>query len=293
MPEGIKVIATGYGDCRGIFQNCPKLKSIEGKFTQDNAIVYNNQLLRVAPNVVYDGQFIPDGVEIIGSRAVTGSKTSDLFIPQSVKKIRDYAFAYSDIETIRFAMTTDDPGTGKAFVDSIAETAFNYCFKLKKFIGPTDNGSLRVTPDQLGLIRDTTFYAYALGADEQIFSIPENLEVRKIVAGAFDLTDEKGKPKGIKLQHLGLPATVNHIRSRAFRNTLYINVWFKADNPPIRVEDGAFSWAKEFIVRFPAVMEGDAVDRNATAAREDEFRKALGETIGLSEYTPPEWDIFK
>ena len=293
LPEGIKVIATGYGDCRGIFQNCPKLKSIEGKFTHDNTIIYNNQLLRVAPNVVYDGQFIPDGVEIIGSRAVTGSKTSDLFIPQSVKKIRDYAFAYSDIETIRFAMTTDDPGTGKAFVDSIAETAFNYCFKLKKFIGPKNNGSLRVTPDQLGLIRDTTFYAYALGADEQIFSIPENLEVRKIVAGAFDLTDENGKPKGIKLQHLGLPATVNHIRSRAFRNTQYINVWFKAENPPVRVEDEAFSWAKEFIVRFPAVMDGDAVDRIATDEREDAFRKALGETIGLSEYTPPEWDIFK
>ena len=293
LPEGIKVIATGYGDCRGIFQNCPKLKSIEGKFTHDNTIIYNNQLLRVAPNVVYDGQFIPDGVEIIGSKAVTGSKTSDLFIPQSVKKIRDYAFAYSDIETIRFAMTTDDPGTGKAFVDSIAETAFNYCFKLKKFIGPKNNGSLRVTPDQLGLIRDTTFYAYALGADEQIFSIPENLEVRKIVAGAFDLTDENGKPKGIKLQHLGLPATVNHIRSRAFRNTQYINVWFKAENPPVRVEDEAFSWAKEFIVRFPAVMDGDTVDRTATDEREDKFRKALGETIGLSEYTPPEWDIFK
>ena len=293
LPEGIKVITTGYGDCRGIFQNCPKLKSIEGKFTHDNTIIYNNQLLRVAPNVVYDGQFIPDGVEIIGSKAVTGSQTSDVFIPSSVRKIRDYAFAYSDIETIRFAMTTDDPGTGKAFVDSIAESAFNYCFKLKKFIGPKNNGSLRVTPDQLGLIRDTTFYAYALGADEQIFSIPENLEVRKIVAGAFDLTDENGKPKGIKLQHLGLPATVNHIRSRAFRNTQYINVWFKAENPPVRVEDEAFSWAKEFIVRFPAVMDGDAVDRIATDAREDEFRKALGETIGLSEYTPPEWDIFK
>ena len=293
LPEGIKVITTGYGDCRGIFQNCPKLKSIEGKFTHDNTIIYNNQLLRVAPNVVYDGQFIPDGVEIIGSKAVTGSQTSDVFIPSSVRKIRDYAFAYSDIETIRFAMTTDDPGTGKAFVDSIAETAFNYCFKLKKFIGPKNNGSLRVTPDQLGLIRDTTFYAYALGADEQIFSIPEYLEVRKIVAGAFDLTDENGKPKGIKLQHLGLPATVNHIRSRAFRNTQYINVWFKAENPPVRVEDEAFSWAKEFIVRFPAVMDGDAVDRIATDAREDEFRKALGETIGLSEYTPPEWDIFK
>ena len=288
LPQSITTILTGYGDCRGIFQDCPNLKSIKGKFTQNNAIIYNNQLLRVAPNVVYDGQFIPDGVEIIGSKAGSHIITTELFIPSSVKKIRDKAFDYSLIETVRFAMTTDNPLTGTAYVDSIAETAFNHCFKLKKFIGPMKNGSLRVTRDNLGLCRDTTFYAYAMGADSAFFAIPEYLNVRKIASGAFDMSDESGNSVRTKLKEIGLPTTVNHFRTGAFCNNESIHLWFKSENPPTQVESGAFNYYHEFRVRFPAVMDGDAVNASATDERGVLFQKALNYST-IAYYEPSQW----
>ena len=102
LPESITTIGGGRNGDAGIFQNCPKLKTIAGKYTRNNAIVFGNQLLRVAPAVVYDGQFIPDGVEIIGNMALRHSITTDLIIPSSVKTIRDRAFEYSAIVSIYF-----------------------------------------------------------------------------------------------------------------------------------------------------------------------------------------------
>ena len=290
LPESITKIHGGYGDCEGIFQNCPNLKSIKGKFTQDNTIVYNKRLMRVAPCVAYDGQFIPDGVEIIGSKAVTGSMTSDLFIPSSVKTIRDKAFEFSKIETVRFAMTTDDPKTGNAYVDSLAETSFNHCFKLKKFIGPIKNGSLRVTRDNLGLCRDTTFYAYAMGADSAFFAIPEYLNVRKIASKSFDMSDESGNSVKTKLKEIGMPTTVNHFRTGAFCNNESIHLWFKSENPPTQVESGAFNYYHEFRVRFPAVMDGDAVNASATDERGVLFQKALNYST-IAYYEPSQWFV--
>ena len=284
LPESIKVIGTR----KGIFQDCPNLKSFKGKYTRNNAIVYNNQLLRVAPAVAYDGQFIPDGVEIIGNKAVTGSQTSDLFIPSSVKKIRDHAFEYSNISKVWFAMTTDNPETGTAYIDSLSETAFNHCFKLSKFIGPTKKGSLRVTRDHLGLIRDATFYAFALGADTTSFVIPENAGVSTIAEGVFDLTDETGNPVNIKLKNLGLPSSVKHISTHAFRNAKNLIVWFKGGNPPTRVESGAFNDATGFGVAVPAVLDGGKIDKARTQTRVAEFRAALG-ISEVSYYDPAQW----
>ena len=291
LPEGITSIQGGDNGDKGIFQDCPKLKSIKGAYTKDNTIVFNKQLLRVAPANAYDGQFIPDGVEIIGNKAVTGSETTDLFIPSSVKKIRDHAFDYSKIETVRFAMTTDDPKTGKAYVDSIAETAFNHCFKLKRFIGPevSSNGPLQITRDHLGLYRDGTFYAYALGAGATSFSIPALSDVRTIAEGAFDLTDEKGNPVSIKLRHLGLPQSVLHIRSHAFRNARNLIVWFKGVVAPTRVDSEALNEATGFGVTVPAVLNGDnKIDEAQTQVRVAEFKAALGFSE-VSFYDPAQW----
>ena len=270
LPESITTILTGYGDCRGIFQDCPSLKSIEGKFTQDNAIVYNKQLLRVAPNVVYDGQFIPDGVEIIGSKAVAGSQTSDLFIPSSVKKIRDKAFEYSNIETVRFAMTADDPDTGTAYVDSLAETAFNHCFKVKSFIGPKKNGSLRVTPDNLALYRDTTMYAFALGTDQTKYAIPEKLGIKKLVKNLFNCVEGGSS---VALRHVGLPTTIISVGQAAFMGLPAGAVSFKGGNPPRSVGGSAFS---DLLVFVPAIFNGDgSVDEDATNERIGRFKTKL------------------
>jgi hypothetical protein len=296
LPESITTFMTGYGDCAGIFQDCPKLKSIKGKFTQDNAIVYNHQLLRVAPNVVYDGQFIPDDVEIIGSKAVTGSKTSDLFIPSSVKKIRDRAFEYSHIVTVRFAMTTDDPRTGTAYVDSIAETAFIHCFKLKTFIGPMNSGSLRVTPDQRGLCRDTTLYAFAMGSTAEMpqqFNIPESMGVKRLAEGVFDITNASGEaePTVQGLSVVGLPSTLTHIGRYAFQRhppvASNMSIYFRGQNPP-KVESGAFDNInhdeRSITIRVPA-----AEDDAATQARIAQFKAAIGSSVDVFYSSYTEW----
>ena len=272
LPESITKIKGGRCGEAGIFQNCPKLKVLDGKFTHDNVIVYNKQLLRVAQNVVYDGQFIPDGVEIIGNKAVSQSSTSDLFLPSSVKTIRDYAFDYSAITTVRFAMTTDDPNTAKAYVDSIAETAFSHCFKLEKFIGPTKNGYLRVTPDKLGLVRDTTLYAYALGADATRFVIPEEMGVRCLAEGVFDI--EGGTTS---LKEIGLPSTLRYIRTGAFRSLANVSLYFRGVKPPKKIEDGAFENTSSHTITIyvPAVMDGSSIDVAATDARIEEFETAM------------------
>lgn len=287
LPESITTIEGGYGDCEGIFQDCPMLKHIQGKFTQNSSVVYNKTLFRVAPAAVFDGQFIPDGVEIIGSKAVTGSKTSDVFIPSSVRKIRDKAFEYSAIEKVRFAMTTDDPETGTAYVDSIAETAFNHCFKLEKFIGPMKNGSLRVTPDCLGLYRDTTLLAFALGSTMKsnespvtTWSIPDNLGIKKLAKGVFDM---EGAGRDIQLRKLGLPSTLTHICTLVFQSLgipqgEVLKIYFKGDTPPV-VDQGAFMnvTPKTICLYVPAVLNSDnSVNQDATEKRKKLYLDAMG-----------------
>ena len=219
LPESITTIGGGRNGDAGIFQNCYALKSIEGKFTQDNAIVYNNQLLRVAPAVVYDGQFIPDGVVIIGNKAVTHSRTSDLFIPSSVRKIRDKAFEHSAIERVRFAMSTEDPETGVAYVDSLAENAFSHCYKLKKFIGAHVNGKVKVCADDRVLYRDDTVYAYALGSSENKVIIPDDKGIKRLADSVFEMVSPEGDPlpeEQCKLEVIALPTGITHIGARTF-----------------------------------------------------------------------------
>ncbi|MBR5035096.1 MAG: hypothetical protein IKX71_07290, partial [Bacteroidales bacterium] len=81
----------GNGDEAGILTDCPRLTTIQGKFSvSGRAVVYNNTLLAVATgdDTSYS---IPDGVTRLGSRSVYGVK--ELGVPASVNKITNSAFA--------------------------------------------------------------------------------------------------------------------------------------------------------------------------------------------------------
>ena len=91
FPENLTSIKSGNGDEAGILTDCPRLTTIQGKFSvSGRAVVYNNTLLAVATgdDTSYS---IPDGVTRLGSRSVYGVK--ELGVPASVNKITNSAFA--------------------------------------------------------------------------------------------------------------------------------------------------------------------------------------------------------
>ena len=272
LPSSIKIIEGGYGSNDGPFVNCPKLSSIKGKFTvDDKMLVYKKKLLKVAETAT--SVTIPGDVVYIGTNAFYKSNVEKVKIPTSVKVIRDHAFEYSQIESVEFSMSGGDPETALSSADSLAECSFIHCFRLKNFVGPKNEKSvIRVTPDNLGLCRDTTLYAYALGADAQEFVIPESMGVKRLGEGVFDIGSYS-----TSLKKIGLPSTLNHIRDKAFGNQSGIELYFRGENPP-SVESGAFHNAKAntIIIYVPAVMNGDVVDKAATEARIAQFEAALG-----------------
>ena len=91
FPESLESIESGNGDEAGILTDCPKLTTIQGKFSvYGRAVVYSKTLLAVATgdDTSYS---IPDGVTTLGSRSVYGVK--ELGVPASVTQIRNSAFA--------------------------------------------------------------------------------------------------------------------------------------------------------------------------------------------------------
>ena len=303
LPSSIKVIEGGYGNEDGPFTACPKLESIKGTFPVDSKVrVYDNQLL------VYDKKLlkvaetatsvtIPSGVEIIGSKAFYKSNVGSITIPSSVKTIRDRAFEYSQVETVTFAVNA---GTGLAYVDSLAENSFAHCFKLKYFEGPENGTStIRVTPDQLCLCRDTTLYAFAMGSRRTEYAIPESAGVRRLAAYVFSAvssnsseTNPSADPSAVQWQKIGLPSTLTDIGDHAFSaQKANMEVWFKGENPP-KVVAGAFDDVSKITFEVPAVKKSDGtVDQIATDQRINQFKAVLGNSASILSYS--EWYAFE
>ena len=193
LPESITTIMGGYGDADGPFVDCPLLESISGKYaTADStALIYEGRLLKVVEqfNDNTEPYEIPEGVKVIGSKAFYKSPLKNVKFPESLTTIRDRAFEYSQIDSVVFRKNKQ----GAAYVDSIAENSFIHCFCLKGFDGPMTEGSVRVTPDYLGLYRDTTFYAFALGADAITYVIPGDLGIKKLAASVFSVMEKNDK----------------------------------------------------------------------------------------------------
>ena len=250
MPEGITKVGGTVGvDTTGVFQNCPSLKYFDDKdyWVQDDVLYKVAEVLTSEREERFE---IPDGVKIVGLRAFYRSKVRHVDFPNSLRTIRDKAFEYSQIEDIVFPCEGDYE-TGEAYVDSISESAFNHCFKLRSFIGP--NGpkkphKIRVLSHR-GVYQDTVMLAFALASDGDTFSIPVSLDIRKLAYGLFSM--EGGGTEGIPLEKLGLPNTISHIGPHAFSRQKNMDVYFYYPEE---------SWQDTTVVRPPEIVEGGAFD---------------------------------
>lgn len=280
LPESITTIQGGYDDEDGPFVECERLENISGKFaTNDgNALIYNGILLKVREDIATYS--IPESVQVVGSKAFYKSMISNVSFPTSLKTIRDHAFEYSKIYAVNFPT---DPDNGTAYVDSIAENSFVHCLYLHKFEGPT-NGTVRVTPDNLGLYQGTTLLAFAWGSTLKsnespitAWSIPDNLGIQKLPESVFDA--EGASSGSYLLRKLGLPSTLTYICKGAFQYLQNVSddnnkfsIYFKGGDPPATVEKDAFMnvTQKTVCLYVPAVLNSDYplnIDANATIAR--------------------------
>lgn len=287
LPESITTIQGGYGDEDGPFVECRSLKRISGKFATDDgkALNYNGILLKVLEEIA--AYSIPDGVQVVGSKAFYKSMISSVTFPTSLKTIRDHAFEYSMINAVNFPT---DPGNGTAYVDSIAENSFVHCFYLKKFNGPT-NGTVRVTPDKLGLYQGTTLLAFAWGSTLKsnespitAWSIPDNLGIQKLPESVFDA--EGASSGSYLLRKLGLPSTLTYICKGAFQYLQNVSddnnkfrLYFKGGDPPATVEKDAFMnvTQKTVCLYVPVVINSDlSPNHAATMERVKKYLDAMG-----------------
>ena len=287
LPESITTIQGGYGDEDGPFVECERLENISGKFATNDALIYNGILLKVREEI--DAYSIPDGVQVVGSKAFYKSMISSVTFPTSLKTIRDHAFEYSRINAVNFSI---NPGNETAYVDSIAENSFVHCFYLKEFNGPT-NGTVRVTPDKLGLYQGTTLLAFAWGSTLKsnespitAWSIPDNLGIQKLPESVFDA--EGASSGSYLLRKLGLPSTLTYICKGAFQYLQNVSddnnkfsIYFKGGDPPATVEKDAFMnvTQKTVFLYVPAVLNSDYslnIDANATIERITKYLLMMG-----------------
>ena len=289
LPESITTIQGGYGDEDGPFVECSSLKTISGKFATDDgqALNYNGILLKVVEEL--SAYNIPEGVQVVGSKAFYKSMISSVTFPTSLKTIRDHAFEYSRINAVNFPT---DPGNGTTYVDSIAENSFVHCFYLKEFNGST-NGTVRVTPDKLGLYQGTTLLAFAWGSTLKsnespitAWSIPDSLGIQKLPESVFDA--EGASSGSYLLRKLGLPSTLTYICKGAFQYLQNVSddnnkfrIYFKGGDPPKTVEKDAFMnvTQKTVYLYVPAVLNSDYslnIDANATNERITKYLVMMG-----------------
>ena len=287
LPESITTIQGGYGDEDGPFVECNRLENISGKFATNDgkALIYNGILLKVLEEIT--AYSIPDGVQVVGSKAFYKSKITNVYFPTSLKTIRDHAFEYSMINAVNFPT---DPDNGTAYVDSIAENSFVHCFYLKEFNGPT-NGTVRVTPDNLGLYQGTTLLAFAWGSTLKsnespitAWSIPDNLGIQKLPESVFDV--EGANSGSFLLRKLGLPSTLTHICKGAFQYLQNVSddnnkfrLYFKGGDPPATVEKDAFmNVTQETVCLYvPIVINSDlSPNHAATMERVNKYLDAMG-----------------
>ena len=288
LPESITTIQGGYGDEDGPFVECSSLKTISGKFATDDgkALIYNGILLKVREDIATYS--IPESVQVVGSKAFYKSMISSVTFPTSLKTIRDHAFEYSKINAVSFSI---NPSNGTTYVDSIAENSFVHCLYLHKFEGPTANGRIRVTPDNLGLYQGTTLLAFAWGSTLKSnespitdWSIPDNLGIQKLPESVFDA---KGANNGsFVLRKLGLPSTLTYICKGAFQYLQNVSdannkfsIYFKGGDPPTTVEKDAFMnvTPKTICLYVSAVLNSDnSVNQDATEERKKAFLEAMG-----------------
>ncbi len=196
IPEGVTSLPSS------VFSGCIKLESInfpktlqtigdealKGTLWLNNAKKKNPMV--IVNNILVDGSsckgnvIIPDGITYITKRAFSGSSITSVTIPEGVKSINDYTFAYcKKLKTVNLPST----------IISIKYAAFSGCSAL-------NNISL---PKNLETIEE-----YAFNSCSSLMSITFNAKLESIGEQAFS--------ECIKLTSLSFPASLKTIGNRAF-----------------------------------------------------------------------------
>ncbi|MBR4810746.1 MAG: leucine-rich repeat protein, partial [Bacteroidaceae bacterium] len=240
LPKNIGTIDIDFADQAGaaapstdqtVFWNCPKLSYIKGKFaSEDNkALIYKrkgetkSKLVKVCETIM--AYSIPEGVDTIARYCFYHSRVKNVQFPKSLKVIGDCAFEHSAIEIVRFPLgdgsSKVNPDVDTCRVTTVYDRTFAHCYNLKKFEGARVNGKLKVCDYDRVLYRDTTVYAYALGANETKVVIPDDKNIKRLTDCLFEMVETDGTPLSSgksKLEVIALPAGINTIGAHTFYN---------------------------------------------------------------------------
>ncbi len=135
LPEGIKYLPNSvFSGCKNLVSiSFPKTLQTIGDEALKATLWLNNAKKKnpmvIVKNILVDGSsckgnvIIPDGITYITERAFSGSSITSITIPEGVKSINDYTFAYcTKLKTMNLPST----------IISIKDGAFSGCYALSK-----------------------------------------------------------------------------------------------------------------------------------------------------------------
>ncbi len=134
LPEGLEVIEyRAFADCSKLTNiNFPSsITIVEGDVFRDTQIstpLYNGNIYAyMPPSLLVSSVSIPEGIQEIAPTAFKKcSELQSIEIPNSVKKIGDYAFEYSGLKHISIGKNVSSIGSGVFFGCRHLEEIYNY-----------------------------------------------------------------------------------------------------------------------------------------------------------------------
>lgn len=224
--------------------------------------------MRINAEISKDGKtlIIPDGTTVITDFAYSRRAFSTVVIPDSVKQIGRYAFAYSyALEEVK----------GCKNVEVISSCAFAYCWNLKKF--PFGNQ-----------VRNIYEYAFHNTMLTEV-SLPEGL--RHVGKQAFDTGKDNTKIDTSSMYDIHIPSTLKDIGASAFANAAHVYTSFvntalikacmRSGNLKCMYECDI--WTLKVEGR-PAVIVPKAIDGPSCAV---EMANEINTALGLKHAKPP------
>ena len=136
IPKSVKQIKGGFQSCHSlesieVAEDNPNYRSIDGVLCSKDG----KTLLWAPSSPKTDPFVVPDGVEVIGSRAFEGhGRIKSVVLPDGVKIIDDGAFMFCDsLESVELSKN----------LETIGRDAFYFCRSLKKIVLPKSVKTIR------------------------------------------------------------------------------------------------------------------------------------------------------